>query len=268
MESRPKFTATSVPTASPNLDRLFTTTRIPGPLKGDEIILWDLATGEELERRTLLEPYGIHFSRDGQLLIETSDHAGANLKETMARPHDPTVSENGRWVLVWIPNGAVVRDTVTGRQIGELRNPGDEEPEMFMVSGSPPWAPWTKGFFSPDSKTVVITGLGRNRKTSPMYEWLSDLGIWKHASFGYDGVARLWDVERCKELACFEDCDRVLYSPDSKTLATAHKDGTVRLWDVPPRKPMLAILGTSLVLWFALLLSIQLGQRFLRRFRR
>ena len=129
--------------------------------------------------------------------------------------------------------------------------------------------------FSPDSKTVVITGLGRNRNSfgrsqnaGPMTTWLSDLGIWKQPSYGYDGVARLWDVERCKELACFEDCDQVLYSPDGKTLATAHRDGTVRLWDVPPRKPMLAILGTSLVLWFALLLSIQLGQQFFRRLRR
>ncbi len=58
-------------------------------------------------------------------------------------------------------------------------------------------------------------------------------------------------------MACFDDCIQALYSPDSKTLATAHTDGKVRLWDVPPRKPVLAILGMSLVLWLSVLVAIR-----------
>jgi WD40 repeat protein len=73
--------------------------------------------------------------------------------------------------------------------------------------------------------------------------------------------ARLWDVETCTELACFDDCIQALYSPDGKTLATAHTDGKVRLWDVPPRKPVLAILGISLVLWLSILIAIRLWVR-------
>jgi WD40 repeat protein len=84
-------------------------------------------------------------------------------------------------------------------------------------------------------------------------------------SFQYFDVARLWDVERCRELACFDDCDQVLYSPDGKTFATGHRDHTIRLWDVPPRKPVLAILGVSLVLWFGLIVGAQLWTRLLRR---
>jgi WD40 repeat protein len=62
----------------------------------------------------------------------------------------------------------------------------------------------------------------------------------------------------------FDDCYQALYSPDGKTLATAHADGTVRLWDVPPRKPVLAIVGTSLVLWLSVLVGIRLWGRLVR----
>jgi WD40 repeat protein len=138
---------------------------------------------------------------------------------------------------------------------------------MFVSrSGSGPWGPPTKGIFSPDSKTVVITGLGHNTKYGTMTDWLSKLGI-APRPFLYFHVARLWDVERCKEVACFDDCDQALYSPDGKTLATGHTDGAIRLWDVPPRKPVLAILGVSLVLWLFVFVGLQLWTRFVRRTR-
>jgi WD40 repeat protein len=127
-----------------------------------------------------------------------------------------------------------------------------------------PSGPDTQGVFGPHGKTVVIAGLGRNRKVGPIIDWLAQRGL-SLPSDDYVRVARLWDVERCQELACFPDCQQALYSPDGKTLATAHTDGTIRLWDLPPRKPVLAILAASLVLWFALLPGIRLGKRLVRR---
>jgi WD40 repeat protein len=277
--------ATSVPNESPDLDRIVTLTGIPGSLNAEEIKLWDFATGEEMARGVLMngkiELEYLRFSREGRLLSCHSNNRSqldrqdrqivwqleAELKQILAGGNDPDVSPNGRWLLVWIKNGALLEETVPGGKQGELRNASDESPTFVVRLGNLHWARWTKGTFSPDSKTVVITGLGHNAKDGPMTPWLSKLGM-AQRSYAYFDVARLWDVERCKELACFDDCDQVLYSPDSKTLATCHNAGAIRLWNVPPRKPLLAIFVVSLVIWLTVLVGMQLWTRLIRRFGR
>jgi WD40 repeat protein len=273
------------PRFSPNLDRCVLINDLPGPLEGAELTLWDTTTGKELARVILPGDHIYHeclqFCQDGSLLIGlrcggrnrgyeyryTIWDGNANLKEIACCEHQPLVSEDGRWLLVWIPNGAIVLAAVSGEVHGELRNPRDEAYTGGRITfGMGPWGPDTQGVFGPDGNTVVITGLGRNRKVGPIIDWLSDRGL-PMPSDNYLRVARLWDVERRKELACFADCRQALYSPDGKTLATAHRDGTIRLWDVPPRKPILAILALSLVLWFALLVGVRLGKRLVRRTR-
>jgi WD40 repeat protein len=271
------------PRFSPNLDRCVLINDLPGPLEGAELTVWDTTTGKELASVILPGDHIYHeclqFREEGSLLIGlrcgrryrgyesryTIWDGNANRKEIATCEHKPLVSEDGRWLLVWIPNGALVLDAVSGDVRGELRNPRDEEYAGGRVTiGWGPFGPDTQGVFGPDGNTVVITGLGRNRKVGPIIDWLSDRGL-PMPSDNYLRVARLWDVERRKELACFPDCRQALYSPDGKTLATAHRDGTIRLWDVPPRKPILAILALSLVLWFALLVGVQLGKRLVRR---
>jgi WD40 repeat protein len=271
------------PRFSPNLDRCVLFHHLPGPLEGDELTLWDTATGKELASVILTGDCIYHewlqFLQEGSLLIGlrcggrnrgyeypyTIWDGNATLKEIARCEHNPLVSEDGRWLLVWIPNGALVLDAVSGKVHGELRNPRDEAYSGgWIVSGMGPWGPPTQGVFGPDGKTVVITGLGRNRKVGPIIDWLSQRGL-PLPSDDYLRVARLWDVERRQELACFPDCRQALYSPDGRTLATAHEDGTIRLWDLPPRKPILSILAASLVLWLALLLGIRLGERLVRR---
>ena len=62
-----------------------------------------------------------------------------------------------------------------------------------------------------------------------------------------------------EEIATFADCRQALYSPDGKTLATLHEDGTVKVWDIPAaRKPILRICGVSLVLWLMVMVGVQL----------
>jgi WD40 repeat protein len=279
------------PHFSPNLDRCITFNHLPGPLEGDELTLWDTTTGKELASVILTGDHIYHeylqFLQDGSLLIGarcggrdqgyeyryTSWDGSANLKEIATCRHKPLVSEDGRWLLVWIASGALVLDTVSGKVHGELRNPRDEEYRgIRMVCGMGPWGPDTEGVLGPDGKTVVITGLGRNRTAHPLTPLLYKLGLADrfddYTGKNYVRVARLWDVEQRKEMACFPDCQQALYSPDGKTLATAHEDGAIRLWDLPPRKPILSIVAASLVLWFALLLGIRLGKRLVRRSQR
>jgi hypothetical protein len=55
----------------------------------------------------------------------------------------------------------------------------------------------------------------------------------------------------------------VIYSPDGESLVTAYRDGTIKLWPVPPRKPVLTIVCISLVLWLSVVVGLQLCQRVL-----
>jgi WD40 repeat protein len=277
------LSATSFPCESPDLDRVVTRSHIPGPLTVDEIKLWDFATGKEtasvLLESSTLKIGSVRFSPDGKLLIvhrsnwkqrgREDQHlvcqVGTELKPivTWRDWPDPVVSPNGRWLLLMVNNGARVVETVPGGTSGELRNASDESPSFVSVDGMGPWFPRTKGVFGPDSRTAVLTGLGYNANDGPLTDWLSKVSIrpWRDH---YVDVARLWDVERRKELAAFEDCEEVLYSPDGQTLATVHSDGVIRLWDVPPRKPALAILGASVVVWFAVLVGLRLCTRLVR----
>ncbi len=73
--------------------------------------------------------------------------------------------------------------------------------------------------YSPDGKTIATIPVGDNNQ---------------------GGTVRLWDVatgEHIKTLKGHSNCnfESVAYSPDSKTIATGHRDGTVLLWDIPHR---------------------------------
>jgi WD40 repeat protein len=74
---------------------------------------------------------------------------------------------------------------------------------------------------------------------------------------------RWWDLASRSELpflsGCFGD---FAFSPDGQTLAARNQDGTLQLWDVPPRKPLGLILAWSCVsAGLVLLLAWRRGRR-------
>jgi WD40 repeat protein len=92
-------------------------------------------------------------------------------------------------------------------------------------------------------------------------QYISALGPRAHRLI--PNIVRLWDVETVREIGTFHDCEAAMYSPDSKTLVTAHYDGTIMVWDIPPRKPLWLIVGLSAVLWLSIVVSFQFWRRFL-----
>lgn len=53
------------------------------------------------------------------------------------------------------------------------------------------------------------------------------------------------DVLGKKSIATIKNSTSPQFSPDSKTLATRSTDGTIKLWDIPPKKPFWARLGLA-----------------------
>jgi WD40 repeat protein len=101
---------------------------------------------------------------------------------------------------------------------------------------------------SPDGQFFATCQM---RKTVPS-EFQKLLSRWMPRVFPIDEtdqpVIRIWNTESGKELTSLQKCQGPFaFSPDGQTLAARNQDGTLQLWDVPPRKPLGLIFAWSCV---------------------
>jgi WD40 repeat protein len=270
---------------SPKLYTFASSRASTSPDKGDEIQLWDLATGKEKAKVVYLNPdpsnFHLRFSPNGRFLTVDNPgrfgwirsttiglpllwDTGAGLKEVGTGLNALHISADDRWLLALSKSHKVeLYDTATFQKRGTISVPGDGIFAIAMGQAVSPTV-WDLYQFTPDSTKVLVTRMDHYEKTNPVTDFLGEhipgfkpKGLW--------WVSRLWDVETARQIATFTECGQADCSSDGKTLVTAHEDGTIKLWDIPPRKPILAILGLSLVLWFALLFGVPLSIRLVRR---
>ena len=117
--------------------------------------------------------------------------------------HTVRYSPNGGTLATVRNNGTVqLWDVDKGGRIGKLIKPFKDDPANAWIE------------YSPDGRTLVTTQIG---------------------NFG--GTPRLWDAATGKYLKILKgilSCGNLFeFSPDSKTIATGHYDGTIILWDIP-----------------------------------
>jgi WD40 repeat protein len=270
---------------SPKLDTFASRRSGNDPAKCDDIQLWDLATGKEKAKVAYLNPdpanFYLRFSPNGRFLtVDNPQRFGwirstkpgppplwdteAGLKEVGAGLDPLHISADDRWLLALSKSGEVkLYDTATFQKRGTVSVRGDRIlRDMTGQVLSPTDSDLYQ--FTPDSNAVLTTGMFADDKRNPVTDFLGEcIPAFKPRSLPW--VARLWDVETARQIATFKGCGRAFYSSDGKTLVTAYEDGTIKLWDVPPRKSMLTTLALSLVLWFTLLFGFPLVISFVRR---
>jgi hypothetical protein len=94
---------------------------------------------------------------------------------------------------------------------------------------------------SPDGKMMAVTA--RSPGPSAGYvRWVAHRFPRLKLDQPVEGVRR-WDTETGQELADFRECSGPLFAPDGRTFGTFGVDKTLKLWELPPRKPVLLLVG-------------------------
>lgn len=169
--------------------------------QNESVALWDITTGKHIQAfegdmNEALAALGRSFFRMTNKTI-----IGSWNTELVLSPTQDT------FVTVVEHNPVRLWNITTRKQIGKSIKSLKGEKSYTLVQ------------YSPDGKTIATIPIGPDRQ---------------------GGTVRLWDVatgEHLKTLNGYSNCDfqSVTFSPDSKIIATGHKDGTVLIWDIPQR---------------------------------
>jgi WD40 repeat protein len=207
----------------------------------------------------------LRFTSDGSRLVALVDHSSASpLIPKPLRLYDWDVSTvpfpesgfaQGREVVTF-PVGCLSAD---GRWLWSM----DQGPGSWQLNAidTPDLA------ITLDKLSIGTPTIAPDSRSAAGWTWSRPRFIdWLLGNPAMEDAADLmiWQVPGGRELAALRDCSDFMYFPDGKSLATWSADGTMQIWDIPPRRPW--SLDYSLPVVFVLL--IILGCRLVWRFHR
>src|SRR5262249_32167378 len=173
----------------------------------------------------------------------------------LASVDDPDVP----WTRTHSPDGQWLKDDLTMMSYSattlepQSTLAGFDEPLNLkpMAGGMNP----LENAFAPDSKTLA--GWGPLRPPGMIARFLGK-SEWTRKM-------TLWEIPSGRQLALFKDSTAYAYFPDGKSLATWAKEGTIAIWDIPPRRPWWIDYGLPILFTLLMLLGIWHCIRFRRK---
>jgi WD40 repeat protein len=268
---------------SPDLSTMASFIWRGGAAKPIEISLWDMATGLIRCSFTYHEPdtnlQDLSFSHDGRLLVANGGagtnrydwHTRTSVWDITATPRkigsfapSAKLSSDGQWLAVPLESGATLYQVAGMQAHGNLTVTHDSARPTFGWSfGVMPEYPSLT--FSPDSRFLAVERLYHETPKPSLMGWMPR---WVRRFFDDEvdnSVVRLWETDVAKQDAAFFRCRQVFFSPDSKTLATVHSDGIIKLWALPLRRPLAMSLTLSGLVWLVFILVWQCAIRLIWR---
>jgi len=177
------------------------------------IRLWEVASGKLLATLSGHDNgiQSMAFSPDGQFLVSGAAGGTTKIWDVAARKSIATLRK--AWFPVWISADGATLATRRGDKGFQLRN---------MPSGK---------------LTATVTDAGDFTGFS------TDASAYTSAhTTDTDGEIRVWDVVT-RKLRTTLYGHSVVFSPDSRTIATARKDGTLVLWDAATGERLATLIG-------------------------
>jgi WD40 repeat protein len=237
-----------------------------GPREGGMIRLWDLSTGKELRRWQALTQMVtcLAFSPDAKVLaaggawdygIRLWDPGtGAQIKP--AEGHTGAISQ-----LFFARDGTTLYSSAMDKKAIEWDAASGRQRRLLYAGPATPaeatWQAFAPHWLSADAKILARTAGPKTEKLDPVIRlwdtvagkelrnlvghtaqvyWIRFSPGGKYAgSSGRDGT-RLWEVESGRELRFFKDGKLPVFSRDSKFMALAGDDKTIRLCDAATGK--------------------------------
>jgi RNA polymerase sigma factor (sigma-70 family) len=214
--------------------------------------VWDLGTGRALVERPDLFATGSlpRFSPDARLLADylyEDQPAGPAPAAGGGAPGAP--GGGGAMGRGRVLAGLRFREIVSGRQVLEVRHSAGflgltafSTDGRVVVTGTSEEVP-PGGLRHKNALHVWELATGKERLTVPGGEgdfWFQTVAIapdGRTAATTWHGTIRFWDVYTGKELmtrtASAGQIHCLAFSPDSRSLATGHRDGSIFVWEVP-----------------------------------
>jgi len=215
--------------------------------------LYELPTGRELGRLpTFMRGGTVGFSRDGTRMITDL----LNLWDITTTP-PRLVGADMHLRLDFSPDGRYVRAWPC--------ETGPDQTEALLDA-----ATFTKLPLRPDVSEVAFAPDGQtiagNELVPPtmfqqyLAEWLPRLT--RPSPFE---ALRVWTFPAWEDVATFPNVHQFAYFPDARSIALARQDGTIEIWDLPPRRPWWIDYGLAVVIALLLLLGARLLWRAIRK---
>jgi WD40 repeat protein/tRNA A-37 threonylcarbamoyl transferase component Bud32 len=243
--------------------------RIASVDEGATLTVWDADSGKSLFSRTGQSPGGLAvcWSPDSRQVAASNVPSAVKICDAESGKETATLNGVGATICAvrWSPDGRrlagisannAIRiwNASTGTAIRTIPAPLAED-----FPGELCWSPDSTriaaGFhdlavriWEAESGILLRELRGHNGSRIAAVDWSPDGRHLASAERGWNGEIKIWDLNAAREPRLFAlsapgqpTCASACWSPDSRWLATAHSDGSVRIYDLRSERPVASI---------------------------